>query len=89
MNRMICHFSGDVQGVGFRYTVERIARRFNVGGYVKNLTDGRVELVMEGQDDQMQGMLDEISAQMSEYIGKVDRQTLPASNEFRGFSIRH
>ncbi len=40
--------SGRVQGVGFRYYVEDIARREGVSGYVRNLPDGRVEVLVEG-----------------------------------------
>ena len=49
--RVKLRIRGRVQGVGFRYTAHNIARRHDVTGYVKNLTDGRVELVMEGPDD--------------------------------------
>ncbi len=40
--------SGRVQGVGFRYTAKGVAQRFAVTGFVRNLSDGRVELVVEG-----------------------------------------
>ena len=43
MLRQTCYFSGRVQGVGFRYTVQNLALQYNVRGYVKNLADGRVE----------------------------------------------
>src|SRR5207248_2933045 len=46
-HRRQCLFSGRVQGVGFRYTVKNIALQHNISGYVRNLPDGRVELVME------------------------------------------
>ena len=42
-------FRGTVQGVGFRYTVRQIAAEFAVTGYVKNLPDGTVEMVAEGE----------------------------------------
>jgi acylphosphatase len=41
-------YSGNVQGVGFRYTVKTVATGFEVTGTVRNLADGRVELVAEG-----------------------------------------
>ena len=61
--RMTAHFSGTVQGVGFRYTTVNIARRFpDLGGYVKNLSDGRVELVAEGEGQSLNALLDGIKA---------------------------
>jgi len=43
-------YKGMVQGVGFRFTAEALARRFDVTGYAKNLTDGNVEVVAEGEE---------------------------------------
>ena len=45
-------YEGRVQGVGFRYTARRIAAGFDVAGYVRNLADGRVELVASGDDEE-------------------------------------
>lgn len=45
---------GDVQGVGFRFFAERVARQLNLGGYVKNLRDGRVEVYAIGPADQLE-----------------------------------
>lgn len=89
MNRRTCHFSGRVQGVGFRYTTESIARNFHVQGYVRNLSDGRVELVMEGADDQLAGLLDAIKQRMEGFIKNVNVQNSPATGEFEEFSVRH
>ena len=47
------YFSGGVQGVGFRYTTERLAARFDVRGFVQNLGDGRVLLVVEGRPEEI------------------------------------
>lgn len=44
------YISGIVQGVGYRFFVERIARNLGLKGYVKNLWDGRVEVFAEGED---------------------------------------
>jgi acylphosphatase len=57
--RMI-HFSGRVQGVGFRYTASSIARAHRVMGWVSNLADGRVQLVIEGTEADVQNCLQAI-----------------------------
>jgi acylphosphatase len=61
----------------------------NIRGYVRNLPDGRVELVMEGPDDDMDCLVDAIRQKMGPFIRQVDTQTEPASNAFHGFSIKH
>lgn len=88
MPRRTCHFSGRVQGVGFRYTVNHSALRYNVRGYVKNLPDGRVELVMEGADAEMDRLVEDISGQMSGFIRDVNCQMSPETGEFSDFSVR-
>jgi acylphosphatase len=89
MNRKTVHFSGDVQGVGFRYTTQHLAAPFKVTGYVRNLSDGRVELLIEGPDDQLDGLIQAIQQRMNEYIRKTAVQVSPATGEFKGFAIRH
>ena len=81
-NRKACSFSGKVQGVGFRYTVKNLAIRYNVQGYVKNLADGRVELVMEGPDDQVAYLFADVSQKMTGYIQDVEQKQSPATGEF-------
>lgn len=89
VHRCTCYFSGRVQGVGFRYTAQNLALQYNVGGYVRNAPDGRVELVMEGPDAEMEHFIDALQQRMNGYIRDVDRQTEPATGEFHRFSIRH
>ena len=88
-HRKTCYFSGHVQGVGFRYTVKNIAQRHDVRGYVRNLADGRVELVMEGPDPDMDQLVADVCDRMTGYIKKVDTNLLPATGEFACFNIRH
>jgi acylphosphatase len=82
-------FSGRVQGVGFRYTAQSIASRYDVRGFVKNLPDGRVELVMEGDEADMDAIVQEISERMDGFIDKRTDDVTPATGEFEDFSIRH
>lgn len=52
--RMKILYSGHVQGVGFRYSVKTTARGYEVTGTVRNLPDGRVELVAEGERGELE-----------------------------------
>lgn len=89
LHRRTCYFSGRVQGVGFRYTVHNLAMPHNISGYVRNLPDGRVELVMEGPDQDMEHLLDAIRQKMNHYIRRVDMRDEPPTHAFRGFAIKH
>ncbi len=54
------YFSGHVQGVGFRYTTVHMASKFNIAGYVRNLDDGRVEIVAEGEVKELNEFIEKI-----------------------------
>jgi acylphosphatase len=88
-SRRQVHYKGRVQGVGFRYTVQNIALQYNVHGYVKNLPDGRVELVMEGCEAEMDQVTNRIAEKMSGFIKEANVQPAPATGEFLQFTIRH
>lgn len=82
-------YKGHVQGVGFRYTTQSIARRYDVTGHVRNLPDGRVELVAEGEKHELNAFLDDVRERMVRYIRDERVDTQSASGEFAGFEIRH
>jgi len=88
MIRRTSHFSGRVQGVGFRYTAQDIARNFNIAGYVRNLPDGRVELVAEGDEAEIDRLLQSIAQRMEGFIKQRTDTDMPASGQFKDFSIR-
>lgn len=89
MQRQTCHFSGRVQGVGFRYTVQNLALQYAVQGFVRNLPDGRVELVMEGPGEDMEHLLDDIRQKMNGFIHDVAVHESPATGEFKQFYVKH
>ncbi len=89
MHRQRCVFSGRVQGVGFRYTVQNLALQYDVTGYVRNLPDGRAELVMEGPEEGMASLRDDIRNKMNGYIKNVDVEICAATGQFARFCIRH
>jgi len=88
MPRITVFYSGRVQGVGFRYTTHQIARNLAVTGFVRNLSDGRVELVAEGASDEIDRLLAEIDSAMSANISAVERDESVATGEFTNFAIR-
>jgi acylphosphatase len=89
MIRKTIHFSGHVQGVGFRYTAQAIARGFEVTGYVKNLSDGRVKLEVEGDDAEIDRFVQRIRDQMAGHVRHVDETVSEATGEFQDFRVRH
>lgn len=69
-------FHGRVQGVGFRYSTQSLARSFEVGGSVKNLADGTVELVVCGSQSEIDGLLEAIAARFDGNIKQTDSHPL-------------
>jgi acylphosphatase len=82
------YFSGRVQGVGFRFTVYHLARGFPVAGFVRNLPDGRVELVAEGLQDQVDRFTEAIKQEMRGLVADVEVRDQPATGTYRRFEIR-
>ena len=82
-------FSGQVQGVGFRFRTVRLASQHGVAGYVKNLPDGRVELVAEGPDEAVAELLRQLQSDMAGLIRETEVVQEPGTGEFAGFEIRH
>jgi acylphosphatase len=86
--RMTIHYSGRVQGVGFRYGARSVANGFEVTGTVRNLPDGRVELVAEGSRDELEAFRQAIrEAGLGGFIRQEQVQWGPATGAHRGFAI--
>jgi len=86
--RVHVFYSGRVQGIGFRFTAERVGRQLGLTGWVKNLTDGRVEVVCEGTEEDLNLFLEKIRRTMGGYIADEEINWLVAKEEFEGFDIR-
>ena len=85
---MHIYYTGRVQGVGFRYTARRTAAGFEVTGTVRNLTDGRVELIAEGSETELKEFRQAIGdAGMEHFIQNEEISWREATGEFRGFEI--
>jgi acylphosphatase len=82
------HFSGRVQGVGFRYTALQIAREYEVAGYVQNLPDGRVRIEAEGAAGEIGAFVAAIEERMEGYVRQVDRSQDSRTPQFDGFTVR-
>ncbi len=84
------HYSGRVQGVGFRATVRHIACGYDVTGFVRNLPDGRVELIAEGAKAELKAFLEAIAqSELSGFVSKQIDTWQPAQGNLRGFGITH
>jgi acylphosphatase len=81
------YYIGRVQGIGFRFTTEDIARDLGVYGWVKNLRDGRVEVIAEAEEEILKDFLGRINQYFSHYILDVDVEWQAATGEFREFGI--
>lgn len=86
--RVQVFYSGHVQGVGFRYAVKSLTRGYEVTGLVRNLLDGRVELVAEGTRAELDEFLQAIrDSGLGPLIRREDLSWLGAEGNLRGFEI--
>jgi acylphosphatase len=87
MKATMVYYSGNVQGVGFRMTAVMIARDYTVTGWVKNLADGRVQLLAEGPEDQVAKFLKAIRERWKGDIEKEETENQEPTGKFKKFEI--
>ena len=80
-------FSGRVQGVGFRYTAQRIARRYDLAGYVRNLPNGSVEMFAQANSENITECLRDIAESFGSYIRDTNIQDSPPNPNIHSFDI--
>jgi len=81
-------YEGTVQGVGFRYTVKSLARGFEVTGTVRNLPDGRVELILEGAKEELSAFQQAVrESELGHFIRQENVAWQPPQGGLRGFDI--
>ena len=86
--RIHVFYSGYIQGVGFRYTVRNLAPTLGIKGWVKNLRDGKVEVIAEGNEEKLNIFLDDIKNEFPvRFIKDVDINWEEATREFKSFNI--
>jgi acylphosphatase len=83
-------YEGNVQGIGFRWSVRHVAKGFDVTGSVRNLLDGRVELQVKGEEDEVRAFLEAVAeSELRAHIRKQTENKLEKTVTARGFEIRH
>jgi acylphosphatase len=87
--RRLIRFSGDVQGVGFRYTACRVADQHGVTGWVRNLPDGAVECVAEGAPAGLDAFVEDLRERFSGCMRGISQQAAPHTGEFVSFGVKY
>lgn len=80
-------FAGQVQDVGFRYTAERIARRYELTGFVRNLPDGSVEMLAQGAGQDIEDFLRDIRNTFTGYIRETQIEEVLPNPKYKDFRI--
>ena len=90
MSSLQVFYEGNVQGVGFRWSVRHIAKGFEVTGWIRNLPDGRVELQINGEEGEVREFLDALAqSELHALIRKQIENKLEKLVTARGFEIRY
>ncbi len=87
MIRAHIFYSGRVQGVGFRVTVQRYAVDLDLRGWVKNLPDGRVEILAEGDREKITQLCQNLEKYFPGYIKDKNIDFVPAQKNYQDFDI--
>jgi acylphosphatase len=87
MIRATAYFSGTVQQVGCRFATQQAARRLGLVGTVQNLNDGRVKVVVEGDEDLIRQLPDEVNTNPRIRIIEVEWHFAKAVGDFSTFEI--
>lgn len=81
-------YKGRVQGVGFRYTAKTVANGYEVTGTIRNLPDGRVELILEGEKEEVEAYCQAVrESGLGSFIDREDLKWGEATGTLRGFEI--
>ncbi len=81
-------YHGFVQGVGFRFTAQHLANKLGVKGWVKNLSNGSVEIVAEEEEKVLEDFLSQIKGHFCRYIHNADVKWQEPKRDFEDFQIR-
>lgn len=81
-------YEGAVQGVGFRFTAERVASSLGISGWVRNLSDGRVEILCEGSEPSLNLFMEKLYSVFKRNLANVDIEWCEAKGDLDAFDIR-
>jgi acylphosphatase len=82
------YFTGMVQGVGFRFTARDLAERYSLGGWVKNCSDGRVELIACGDGLKIEAFLNALYGTFERHISEQTVEPCDPPSDCHGFQIK-
>ena len=88
VERREVRYTGRVQGVGFRYTTRSIAEQYRVAGHVRNLSDGSVELIVQGETDELDRFLSDVENRMGKNVTEITVNRTKPGTSMTGFQIR-
>ena len=81
--------SSRVQGVGFRFSVKQLAKGFEVQGWIRNLPDGRVELQIMAENEELEEFIEEIQdSHLGGFIKEAEIHSISLLENSVGFSIK-
>ena len=80
-------FSGRVQGVGFRFTAHNTASRYGLSGYVRNLHNGSVEMLIQGSPDDIDSCLEDLKDEFKGYITQTEIEEIIPDTNLTSFKI--
>lgn len=80
-------FIGRVQGVGFRYTAHRMANSHQLTGFVRNLPDGTVEMLVQGSAQDIDDCIQDIKDYFGDYLRETRIQEIPTDPKYKDFRI--
>ncbi|OGX24624.1 MAG: hypothetical protein A3D10_00410 [Omnitrophica WOR_2 bacterium RIFCSPHIGHO2_02_FULL_48_11] len=81
-------YSGMVQGIGFRYTTQRLAADLKLNGWVRNVSDGRVEILAEGSQENIEKLMQQLADHFGSYIKDKEVDYGKLQESLKGFQVR-
>lgn len=88
MKRYHYNFKGRVQGVGFRFTMQQLASRLELTGWVKNNYDGSVEAEIQGDEYKIQSLIQALNNDLYIHIESVDKKEMPVDYSSKNFGVK-